>query len=73
MAEGVACREEMLDEVISASQGDLRKAITLLQSASHLKGSEEITGQDILEIAGVSCTELSSSRFIIIAYTLGGA
>lgn len=50
----MACNEEVIDEIISASQGDLRKAITLLQSTSHLKGSEEVTAQDVIEIAGVS-------------------
>lgn len=52
-AENMSCQNEVVEQVISASQGDLRRAITLLQSASHLKGSEVITGQDILEIAGV--------------------
>lgn len=50
----MTCSEEVMDEVISASQGDLRKAITLLQSMSHLKASEEVTAQDVIEIAGVS-------------------
>jgi len=36
------------------SEGDLRKAITFLQSAARLKGDNEITKQDIYEIAGVS-------------------
>lgn len=52
-AENMLCKEGVIEQVISASQGDLRKAITTLQSASHLKGTEEVTGQDILEIAGV--------------------
>lgn len=53
--ENVSCDEAVIDTVISASQGDLRKAITLLQSASHLKGPDGVTDQDIIEIAGVSC------------------
>ena len=57
-AESMSCSEEVMDEVISASQGDLRKAITLLQSTSHLKGSEEVTTQDVIEIAGVSQSQL---------------
>lgn len=36
------------------SEGDLRRAITLLQSVSRLKGEEMITKQDILEVGGVS-------------------
>lgn len=57
-AEDMSCEEGVLEQVISACQGDLRKAITLLQSASHLKGSEMVSGQDIVEIAGVSKTSL---------------
>ena len=53
-AEGMVCEEGVIDKVISTSQGDMRKAITLLQSACHLKGTEAVTGEDILEIAGVS-------------------
>ena len=51
--EGVACEEGVTVQVIEASGGDLRKAITLVQSASHIKGKESITSQDIVEIAGV--------------------
>lgn len=49
----MSCGETVIDCVISASQGDLRRAINLLQSTNHLKGSEEVTQQDIIEIAGV--------------------
>lgn len=52
--EGVSCEEGVIGEVIMASEGDLRKAITLLQSACKMRGSESVTKQDILEIAGVS-------------------
>ena len=52
--EGVKCQEGVTEQMIQASGGDLRKAITLLQSASHLKGTEEVTCKDIEEIAGVS-------------------
>ena len=52
--EGVACEEGVVGQVIEASDGDLRKAITLLQSASKMKASEPVTTQDILDIAGVS-------------------
>ena len=39
--------------LIKASEGDLRKAITYLQSAHRLKGDDGITENDIFEIAGV--------------------
>ena len=42
-----------MSRIVEVSEGDLRKAITFLQSVSRLKGSEEVTKGDILEIAGV--------------------
>ncbi|XP_063057922.1 replication factor C subunit 4 [Engraulis encrasicolus] len=54
------CRKENLkyskqgiDELVRVSEGDLRKAITYLQSAARLNGEAEITESTILEIAGV--------------------
>lgn len=44
----------MIDSVIDFSEGDLRKAITLLQSAHRLKGEEAVTLEDIADISGVS-------------------
>ena len=38
---------------MTVSEGDLRKAITYLQSAFRLKGEDNITEEDISEIAGV--------------------
>ena len=45
---------QVLDSIIDFSEGDLRKAITLLQSAYRLKGDESITVDDITDISGVS-------------------
>jgi replication factor C subunit 2/4 len=39
---------------MDTSEGDMRKAITFLQSAGRLKGEEGVTKADIYEIAGVS-------------------
>ena len=52
--EAVLCNEGTIASIIEASEGDLRKAITLLQSVSHLKGKEGVSGEDVVEIAGVS-------------------
>lgn len=41
--------------LVKVSEGDLRKAITFLQSATRLMGGKEITEKIITEIAGVSC------------------
>ena len=42
-----------LKALLYTSEGDLRKAITFLQSASRLKPEDTITQADIYEIAGV--------------------
>ncbi|GAB1606420.1 replication factor C subunit 4-like [Argonauta hians] len=50
--EAVTCKEDVLQTLIDVADGDLRRAITLLQSVSRLKGEEYISKQDILEVAG---------------------
>ncbi|XP_016347750.1 replication factor C subunit 4 [Sinocyclocheilus anshuiensis] len=42
-----------IEALVSVSEGDLRKAITYLQSAARLHTEQEITEQIIIEIAGV--------------------
>lgn len=56
--EGVSFEDGVLDTLIKTSDGDLRRAITYLQSASRLHGvdtekSTAITPKSIVEIAGV--------------------
>lgn len=43
-----------IDALVRVSEGDLRKAITLLQSTARLSAEKEITESIVLEIAGVS-------------------
>jgi len=43
-----------LKTLIKVSEGDLRKAITYLQSAYRLQQAEQITPDILFEIAGVS-------------------
>jgi replication factor C subunit 2/4 len=50
--ENVTLGEGSKEAVSVHSGGDLRKAITLLQSAARLFGVHEITGKDILSVAG---------------------
>ncbi|KDN48893.1 putative RFC2-DNA replication factor C, 41 kd subunit [Tilletiaria anomala UBC 951] len=45
--------DDVLDMLISTSDGDLRRAITYLQSASRLHNSDAVTQRSIVEIAGV--------------------
>jgi replication factor C subunit 2/4 len=56
-AEGIGIDKSVLDALISTSSGDLRRAITYLQSASRLSSSSvpptPIRPADIQEIAGV--------------------
>ena len=42
-----------VEAIISTSEGDLRKAITSLQSCARLKSSEEVNEEDVYEITGV--------------------
>ncbi|WAR28527.1 RFC4-like protein [Mya arenaria] len=51
--EKIACEDEALTALLNTSEGDLRKAITFLQSAGRLKSEATITQADIYEIAGV--------------------
>jgi len=53
-AEGVLATEEAFDALLNTSAGDLRKAITTLQSCSSLKANaeEKITSDDVCEISG---------------------
>jgi replication factor C subunit 2/4 len=50
--EGVHCETTAYDDLIEASGGDLRRAITLLQSASNYN-SQQVDGPIIYEVAGV--------------------
>ncbi|GAA5862225.1 hypothetical protein JCM3774_004830 [Rhodotorula dairenensis] len=54
-AEKVDCPEEALDALIKTSDGDLRRAITYLQSAArlHAATAEPITAVSVQEIGGV--------------------
>ncbi|KAF2894013.1 hypothetical protein ILUMI_12166 [Ignelater luminosus] len=52
--EGVKCEDDVLKVLVSTSGGDMRRAITCLQSCSRLKGSEtSISMEDVYEITGV--------------------
>jgi len=51
--ESVKIEEDALKQLIEASEGDLRKAITFLQSMYRLKVDEAITSLDVIELAGL--------------------
>ncbi|KAM4695229.1 replication factor C subunit 4 [Discoglossus pictus] len=51
--ENVKITNEALTCLVEVSEGDLRKAITFLQSATRLTAGKEITDQVVVEIAGV--------------------
>jgi replication factor C subunit 2/4 len=50
-AEGVIATPETISEVVHISGGDMRKAITYLQSASQLFG-KTVTAENVVEVAG---------------------
>ena len=62
----MSCQPSVISKIVEVSEGDLRKAITFLQSVSRLKGSEEVTEGDILEIAGVRILVHSGSSFCLV-------
>lgn len=51
--EKVKVSEDGMDAIVLTSEGDLRKAITSLQSCARLKGDVEIAKDDVYEISGV--------------------
>ncbi|XP_068135412.1 replication factor C subunit 4 [Hyperolius riggenbachi] len=51
--EGVNITNEAVSCLVDVSEGDLRKAITFLQSATRLTAGKEITEKVVTEIAGV--------------------
>ena len=50
--ENVKYEDESLTALINTSEGDLRRAITTLQSVARLTSGEKIAQQDIFEITG---------------------
>ena len=51
--EGVAVSDAGKRAIVETSEGDLRKAITSLQSSARLKGEGEVGQEDVYEISGV--------------------
>ena len=64
--EGVKMEDAALDRLISLTGGDMRQAITFMQSAHRLHDGELITSADIEEIAGVVPTA-TLEQFITVA------
>lgn len=53
--EKVSCDTQTLNKLVESSGGDLRRAITTLQSCARLKNEgEPVTEQDVIEVTGVS-------------------
>ena len=50
----VLLRWQALEMLLTSCEGDLRKAITYLQSVARLRGSETVTRADVFDVAGVS-------------------
>lgn len=51
--ESVKCDFKALETLVETSGGDMRRAITCLQSCARLKGDEGIVNEDVLEVTGV--------------------
>lgn len=52
-AEEVKCEREAMTLLVEMSGGDMRRAITCLQSCARLKAGEEILTGDVFEVTGV--------------------
>jgi replication factor C subunit 2/4 len=65
--EGLTVSQDTLEKIIEISEGDLRKAITTLQSANRIYG-ESIDKSAIIEISGIVPDELVA-QFLDIALT----
>lgn len=50
--ENVTYEKGALKQLIECCEGDLRKAITFLQSITRLKGSSSIARDDVFDITG---------------------
>lgn len=51
--ENVPISQEICEALTETSGGDMRKAITYFQNAVHLYGGEDLTANDIYDVAGV--------------------
>ncbi|XP_006869801.1 PREDICTED: replication factor C subunit 4 [Chrysochloris asiatica] len=62
--ENVKISNEGIAYLVKVSEGDLRKAITFLQSATRLTGGKEVTEKVITDIAGVIPAETIDGIFV---------
>jgi len=54
-AEHLTLQDETLDKLVELSEGDMRRSITILQSAQKLRGMKnQLRPEDVMEVAGVS-------------------
>ncbi len=71
--ENVRLAPGSLDAILHASGGDMRKAVTYLQSAHQLSGGNEVTSEMVVDISGqvlvacVMCTE-ANAKIIVHGY-----
>ncbi|XP_010281179.1 PREDICTED: replication factor C subunit 4 [Phaethon lepturus] len=63
--EHVKISSEAVSYLVKVSEGDLRKAITFLQSATRLMGGKEITEKIVTEIAGVIPKEATDELLFV--------
>ncbi|KAM6122377.1 replication factor C subunit 4 [Pterocles gutturalis] len=63
--EHVKISSEAVSYLVKVSEGDLRKAITFLQSATRLMGGKEITEKIVTEIAGVIPQETTDELLLV--------
>jgi replication factor C subunit 2/4 len=73
MSENIAMNEDVMNCVLECANGDMRRAVTLLQSAKQLSGgaTTKITKDMVVDIAGkVTLTDTGCSIFVLIGYCI---
>ena len=69
--EGIQLSEITLETILRASNGDMRKAVTFLQSAHQLSGGKStIPAEVVVDISGQVITYIVFSRYDKLVYDI---
>lgn len=64
-AEQLTLQDDTLNKLVDLSDGDMRRSITLLQSAQKLRGMKNpLRPEDVMEVAGVRIHKLAIFFFL---------
>jgi len=64
-AEHLSLQEDTLHKLVELSEGDMRRSITIMQSAQKLRGKKnQLRPEDVMEVAGVRSKHNSALRSV---------